>query len=435
MPTDYLIECLNLVLKGNIFLFNEEYFIQKIGTAMGTKCAPSYACIFMGQIEEEFLKKWKGTQPELWKRYIDDIFMLWKGSEQELNLFLEEINSHHSHIKFTANYDSVNKTVPFLDMQVSIDEKGFIQTDLYKKDTAKCQYLLPSSCHPSHVTRNIPYSLGYRLLRICSIPEDFNKRLVELKEDLISRGYKSKIIDEAFQKVRKINRKKAIEKVHTETKKKTPLVTQYHPNLPSVSKILKKHWEVMTKEDPRMKRIFPEPSTVAYKRAKNLKDLLVKAKVSTKRKSTRKLNGYHRCGRGFFNQCVTCSLIPEKGIKTHKCMRDNKIYQITNPVTCLSTNVIYKITCKKARCDFVYIGQTNRRFADRFTDHKTYVSTKDLQQVCGAHFNKPGHSKSDMNPAILEQVYPKNDPFVLDLREKYWINKYQSLEYGANRKT
>ena len=40
-----------------------------------------------------------------------------------------------------------------------------------------------------------------------------------------------------------------------------------------------------------------------------------------------------------------------------------------------------------------------------------------------------------MNPAILEQVYPKNDPFVLDLREKYWINKYQSLEYGANRKT
>ena len=53
----------------------------------------------------------------------------------------------------------------------------------------------------------------------------------------------------------------------------------------------------MTEEDPRLRRIFSKPSVVAYKRGKNLKDLLVKAKVCTRRKSSRRKNGYSRCGR------------------------------------------------------------------------------------------------------------------------------------------
>ena len=37
----------------------------------------------------------------------------------------------------------------------------------------------------------------------------------------------------------------------------------------------------MTKEDPRLKRVFPKPSVVAYRRGKNLRDLLVRAKINT----------------------------------------------------------------------------------------------------------------------------------------------------------
>ena len=162
---------------------------------------------------------------------------MWNGSVQELEFFMSELNNHHSHIKFTANYNIETKQVPFLDMNVSIDHNGFIKTDLYTKDTARIQYLLPSSSHPSHITRNIPYSLGYRLLRICSVPSDFSRRLEELKQDLISRNYKSKIIDEAFNKVKKIDRKKALEKVQSVKEKETPLITKFHPNLPSLSKI------------------------------------------------------------------------------------------------------------------------------------------------------------------------------------------------------
>ena len=44
------------VLKNNIFEFNGEIKRQKSGTAIGTKFTPPYACIFMDEVETEFLK-------------------------------------------------------------------------------------------------------------------------------------------------------------------------------------------------------------------------------------------------------------------------------------------------------------------------------------------------------------------------------------------
>jgi hypothetical protein len=51
---------LSLVLEGNIFEFNGDLWQQKIGTAMGTKVAPTYACLFMGNLENKILQAWKG---------------------------------------------------------------------------------------------------------------------------------------------------------------------------------------------------------------------------------------------------------------------------------------------------------------------------------------------------------------------------------------
>ncbi len=188
----------------------------------------------------------------------------------------------------------------------------------------------------------------------------------------------------------------------------------------------------MGNDDPRLKRIFPTPSVVAYKRGKNLRDLLVRTKVCTLRKSNRRIDGYSRCDRGFFHQCATCSLIPKNGIKTHQCNKTKETFRIDSRVNCVTTNVIYQITCKKPKCkDFVYIGQTKRRFPE----HKGYVSQKKLEQVCGEHFNKPGHSQLDMLPIILEEVIPKDDDFLRLTQEELWIRNYQSVEFGANRQS
>ena len=46
----------DFILKNNFFEFNGEVKRQKCGTAAGTKFAPPYACIFMDEVETEFLK-------------------------------------------------------------------------------------------------------------------------------------------------------------------------------------------------------------------------------------------------------------------------------------------------------------------------------------------------------------------------------------------
>ena len=57
--TDYtaVAELTELVLKNNIFKFDNKYYIQTQGTAMGTRLAPAYANIFMYNLEEPSYKK------------------------------------------------------------------------------------------------------------------------------------------------------------------------------------------------------------------------------------------------------------------------------------------------------------------------------------------------------------------------------------------
>ena len=278
VPTEFLTRMLEQVLCLNIFEFDKKLFLQKIGTAMGTICAPPYATIFMSKMDTllknlaKNIAKNKEDPIRLYKRFLDDIFIVWTGNVEDLQIFLEEMNRIHPTIKFTAEFTSPYKcdiqgphdcfchqtqSIPFLDTKVSVREGKFF-TDLYKKPTDRCQYLLPSSCHPSHVSKNIPYNLCYRLLRICSDRETLKKRLEELKELLISREYRLKVVEDAIERVLKIPRKDALKKTTKKKTERTVFVISYNPALPSVSGILQKHWRVMTK-DPYLRKVFPSP--------------------------------------------------------------------------------------------------------------------------------------------------------------------------------
>ena len=45
---------IDVILKHNTFTFNDKYYSQTNGTAMGTKMAPAYAIIFMESAENSF---------------------------------------------------------------------------------------------------------------------------------------------------------------------------------------------------------------------------------------------------------------------------------------------------------------------------------------------------------------------------------------------
>ena len=79
-------------------------YIQKQGTAMGTRMAPNYAIIFVHYLEINMLNK-STLKPKAWLRFIDDIFMIWSYGIQALTLFMDMLNSHHPTIKFTYEYN------------------------------------------------------------------------------------------------------------------------------------------------------------------------------------------------------------------------------------------------------------------------------------------------------------------------------------------
>ena len=76
IPTEDLLQMAEFVLKNNFFEFNNRIKQQISGTAIGTQCAPTYACIFMDKVETKFLET-QTDKPFWWVRYVDDIFFIW----------------------------------------------------------------------------------------------------------------------------------------------------------------------------------------------------------------------------------------------------------------------------------------------------------------------------------------------------------------------
>ena len=134
--------------------------------------APSYANIFMGKLEADLLEQ-SPVKPHTWRRFIDDIFMIWTEGEERLKTFMEYMNSFHDTIKFTFEWSYTR--VRFLDVSVMLDNR-VISTDLYSKPTDKHQYLFHTSCHPNSCKKGIPFGQALRLRRICSSDAFFEKR-------------------------------------------------------------------------------------------------------------------------------------------------------------------------------------------------------------------------------------------------------------------
>ena len=83
---------LKLIFTLNNFVFNVINYLQQKGRAMGTKCAPSYAIIFIGWFEEKFIFPLLTNLSDFFLRFIDDIFLMWNGTKIEFHNFLKKIN-------------------------------------------------------------------------------------------------------------------------------------------------------------------------------------------------------------------------------------------------------------------------------------------------------------------------------------------------------
>ena len=245
------------------------------------------------------------------------------------------------------------------------------------------------------------------------------------------REYNENLINSAIEKAKKIPRKSALRKVERKNQLRRPVfAVKYDPRLPSITSIQAKHWRAMSSQDQYLSTCFPEPPLTGFKKQKNLRDILIRAKVPepNRLRPKREMKGVFKCGY----QCTACPYIQEvKDIKSNKFH-----WKINKNLSCSSYNIIYLIECKKETCkrnqNFRYIGESKRPLRNRFADHRGYV-VNHVDTATVAHFTSAGHSLSDMTVTLLEQV-KNNDESYRKEREKFFIRKFDTYNCGLNRK-
>ena len=424
VSTESLVELADVVLKNNFFEFNGAFYDQLRGTAIGTKCAPSYAIFFLADLEEKLLRG-SSCKPWLWWRYIDDVFLIWTHGEEKLSEFVEYLNTAHHSIKFTAEWSK--ESVNFLDTKV-IKKGNELVTDLYTKQTDTHQLLHRSSCHPYHTKKGIPYGQALRIRRICSEDSFFDEGMGDLKSWLIGRGYHEGEIDSQLDKVRQLDREillNGISKQKDDTR--IPLVLTYHPALQGVSNILRKCANILLVDDEHRKQ-FAGKVFVSFRRAKNLKDTLVRAKLQTQDQELVPKGTFKCSGK----RCQICPIIQE-GCSFSNANDSRSFKNFSGAYDCSSTKVVYILQC--TCCNKKYVGSTKTKFRQRFNVYKSYFRTYKQKRNAGtldtgkavpqasffSHFFEEGHHGEFS--VVISLIDGAQDVYSLRRKELFWQYK------------
>ena len=355
----------------------------------------------------------QGKTPLFYKRFIDDVFGIWLFGEEALLAFFAHANKAHPSINFTYRFGT---EVDFMDSSLSIRGDS-ISSDLYTKPTDTHQYLVPSSDHPPHVHKHLPYGLGIRLRAIVSDDTRLEHRLSELTAFLTARGYSKPTVEEQLDRVRATPR----DRVLNCTKRRlgtnrTALVCTWNTRLPAFSELLRDSFPILQSNE-HLRSVFDFP-LVSYRRPRNLRNLLVSPSTEQIRKARApQPDGTFPCDRP---RCKTCERVHT--IATLPYGADRSI-SIRGHHSCQSSSVVYLISCTQPQCDAVYIGETGCTVRERMNGHRSSIKNNEDTPVA-VHFTHRDHS---WRVTVLERA--PTDIVQCRLLEKLWINRLRGSRW------
>ena len=193
---------LSLTTKKSIILFDMAFdmaFYTQIDiVAMGSPLWPWLANVFLCHQQTRWLNDCpKKVKSEFYKRYVDDIFVLFKRPEH-VKPFVDCTNSNHKIINFSLETEKDDQ-MPFLEVNVFRENSKFVN-NVYRKETFTWVYTNFSS----FIRFEYKFGLVYTLLHYCfclvSDMPTFHFEIKKIKEILLSNGYFKKCIDKCISK-------------------------------------------------------------------------------------------------------------------------------------------------------------------------------------------------------------------------------------------
>ena len=94
-----------------------------------------------------------------------------------------------------------------------------------------------------------------------------------LRNTLTKRGYNKTDTATQINRAISVPRNELLNKIKTSNTERLPLTVTYNRTLPDLKTIIDKNWHILQIE-PKLKEIFAEPPILAFKRNKNLRDII-----------------------------------------------------------------------------------------------------------------------------------------------------------------
>jgi len=346
-----ILSLIKVVLENSYFVFQSKLFYQHNGLPMGCNISPVIAIIFMHRIETRALNIF--SRVGLFKRYIDDIFILVED-ECQANTLFNVINNLHPTINFEIEHPKITankKTLSLLDFTINVHTHGTTDHDFYQKKAKRDLFIHSKSHLPSHVKENVIRNEINRRASKCSTITKKNIALNKFREHLISRGYTHNFLNAVENKPQRRARNNN---------------NTFYLNLPFISDTI----------DRKIKNLF---------RRKNINVRITR--------SSNKLFNVFKPKRESLLSCNSSSC------------------PTFNTALCHKKNVVYGLKC--SGCEREYIGQTQRFLHTRVNEHQIGRNSKPhthFNTCSSGNFTVKilSQQKDPVNTMLSESIYIKN---------------------------
>ena len=191
-------------LTSTYFNIQGRFYQQQEGDAMECPLSPIVANLYMKQFENQAINTAPHT-PLFWRRFVDDTFTILQSSHK--SEFLQHLNSIDEHIQFTSEEAGDDGSIPFLDVLITPDKEGNLETTVYRKPTHMDLYLQWDSNHTVVSKYSVVGSLQHRATTICSNEDLLKSEEKHLQEALKRCKYPAWALNKVKMKTRTASNK------------------------------------------------------------------------------------------------------------------------------------------------------------------------------------------------------------------------------------
>ena len=414
--------------------YKGESFKSKIGIPTGGSLSRQIADIFLHWIL--FVK----MTPKLsliqairfWKRFIDDVVGIWRGTRRSFENFVKKLNAETRKfgIDFPINEIQFGKSVHCLEVQIHLVDNNKIEYQGYTKPTDAKRYLHPNSFHPRSVFNSIPFSQLLRTLRNNSKEETKAAELDQCVQQFVNSGYsEEKLL---------VLKEKAIEKSSEETENNNNNNNNNSNNNnddvdanETDTLMFPVHFFAGIQELKNLIHSFRDELhhligdtriMFAIKKNSSLGNMFVRNKKLSLPIS---MSDNQRCNAP---GCRQCPLVNENT----KVVVNDQVVHVPRHLNCKSKSVIYLWLCKLCGQKEAYFGRTIQESHLRTNCHRGCFNENWEKSALSIHAKEVHQTQFSLDIFTIS-IVKKVSPQQLRREEFKHIDKYRTIPFGLNR--